>query len=120
RICVVGEAGREPAMLTQRIYSPPPLPLGTFPLARCEDRSGTPGRALAVPVEQRPSVETRAGLEGAPRPGSPWAPNRSAPYSVVEKTTPRPSKPEKAGLPGPPRKRTQARPRPESVAPGGR
>lgn len=28
---VVGEAGLEPAKLTQRIYSPPPLPLGTFP-----------------------------------------------------------------------------------------
>ena len=28
---VVGEAGLEPAKLTQGIYSPPPLPLGTFP-----------------------------------------------------------------------------------------
>ena len=28
---VVGEVGLEPTKLTQRIYSPPPLPLGTFP-----------------------------------------------------------------------------------------
>ena len=28
---MVGEAGLEPAKLTQGIYSPPPLPLGTFP-----------------------------------------------------------------------------------------
>ena len=33
---VVGEAGLEPAKLTQGIYSPPPLPLGTFPRARLE------------------------------------------------------------------------------------
>ena len=31
---VVGEVGLEPTKLTQGIYSPPPLPLGTFPLAR--------------------------------------------------------------------------------------
>ncbi len=30
---MVGEAGLEPAKLTQGIYSPPPLPLGTFPHA---------------------------------------------------------------------------------------
>ncbi len=28
---LVGEVGLEPTKLTQRIYSPPPLPLGTFP-----------------------------------------------------------------------------------------
>src|SRR5690606_5651675 len=28
---VVGEEGLEPSKLSQRIYSPPPLPLGTFP-----------------------------------------------------------------------------------------
>lgn len=28
---MVGEEGLEPSKLTQRIYSPPPLPLGTFP-----------------------------------------------------------------------------------------
>ena len=27
----MGEVGLEPTKLTQRIYSPPPLPLGTFP-----------------------------------------------------------------------------------------
>ena len=37
---VVGEAGLEPAKLTQGIYSPPPLPLGTFPQTRSFETAG--------------------------------------------------------------------------------
>src|ERR1700757_697004 len=47
---VVGEVGLEPTKpLQQRIYSPPPLPLGTFPQARgAASRRGTKASAATV------------------------------------------------------------------------
>ncbi len=39
---MVGEEGLEPSKLTQRIYSPPPLPLGTFPQTHVVTFNRTP------------------------------------------------------------------------------
>ena len=41
---VVGEEGLEPSKLTQGIYSPPPLPLGTFPQRALSNRRTPPFR----------------------------------------------------------------------------
>gem|GEM_PF-1385965 len=71
---VVGEVGLEPTKLTQRIYSPPPLPLGTFPLTPTETLSPRPSnerprRQLSdrlswalLMVTPRPSVNCKARL----------------------------------------------------------
>ena len=53
---VVGEAGLEPAKLTQGIYSPPPLPLGTFPRARLETAETASSTTIRTRVKQKPSA----------------------------------------------------------------
>ena len=87
---VVGEEGLEPSKLSQRIYSPPPLPLGTFPQ-----------RAFSKPVWirnvaifrsfslRKPSCPATPEVEEAPDP-KPWGPNRRPSYSVVISRTQRP------------------------------
>ena len=50
---VVGEEGLEPSKLTQGIYSPPPLPLGTFPQRALSNRG-----PLVPPIIKRD--ETKA------------------------------------------------------------
>ena len=72
---VVGEAGLEPAKLTQRIYSPPPLPLGTFP-QRVENLIGRPGRfrRTGSDVGRKASASRDAWFRGAPDPENPRGP----------------------------------------------
>ena len=53
---VVGEEGLEPSKLTQGIYSPPPLPLGTFPRARLETAETASSTTIRTRVKQKPSA----------------------------------------------------------------
>ena len=69
---VVGEEGLEPSKLTQGIYSPPPLPLGTFPQRALSNR-----RTLVPPMKDAGRNKSlrlvaSSAVEGAPRPESPW------------------------------------------------
>ena len=56
---VVGEAGLEPAKLTQGIYSPPPLPLGTFPQRVFEPSDRCPGNLSVVETTKALGVPRR-------------------------------------------------------------
>src|SRR5690606_36426365 len=77
---VVGEVGLEPTKLTQRIYSPPPLPLGTFPQRAGNEIQGYGSVARTDSNKDSVTRRHRLARERQTR-KPPGAPNRRASYS---------------------------------------
>ena len=69
---VVGEEGLEPSKLTQGIYSPPPLPLGTFPQRALSNRRTPRSAHKDAGRNKNLRLVASSAVEGAPRPESPW------------------------------------------------